>query len=207
MSPRKIRILASETEQGVKPDRVPELEQMREQGVSKYSLRQHFRPMYHHFRTSGPRPFPILTATYVWSKFGPRAVHSSMFSRTNHTYLPCLQNHLSIFAPSPQPHLLAEACCSLLEDKTAIHTDTSQDACCDSATTTQKLVEQISTNSSWTKGNIESDNVSTTWFSAVMSADPSKVPNHSTKDIRTKVEVVSPQVTRFHETLHWAHAI
>lgn len=33
-----------------------------------------------------------------------------------------------------------------------------------------------------------------------MSADPSKVPNHSTKDIRTKVEVVSPQVTKFHET-------
>ncbi|KAI4093045.1 MAG: hypothetical protein LQ339_007768 [Xanthoria mediterranea] len=33
-----------------------------------------------------------------------------------------------------------------------------------------------------------------------MSADPSKVPNHSTKDIRTKVEVVAPQVTRFQES-------
>lgn len=55
------------------------------------------------------------------------------------------------------PHLLAEACCSLLENRVAVYTDPSRDACYDSATTTQKLVEQISTDSSWTKGDIESD--------------------------------------------------
>ena len=60
--------------------------------------------------------------------------------------------------PHHLPHLLAEACCSLLENKIAIHTDTSQDACCGSATITQKSVEQISTDLSWTKENIESDN-------------------------------------------------
>lgn len=74
---------------------MPELEQMREQGVSKYSLRRHFDQMHHPFQTSGPRPFPILTTTYVWSKSGQHALHSSMFSPTNHTLLPL----------SPQPPL------------------------------------------------------------------------------------------------------
>lgn len=60
--------------------------------------------------------------------------------------------------PHHLPHLLAKACCSLLENKIAIHTNTSQDACCDSAITTKTLVEQISTDLSRTKGNIESDN-------------------------------------------------
>ena len=47
------------------PDSVPGLEQMREQGVSKYSLRRHFDQMYYPFQTSGPCSFPILTTTYV----------------------------------------------------------------------------------------------------------------------------------------------
>lgn len=93
MSPRKTRILG--VRNGAEPDRLPELEQMREQGVNNYSLRRHFDQIYHTFRTSGPCPFLILTTTYVWSKLGQRALHSSMFSPTNYTLPPL----------SPQPPL------------------------------------------------------------------------------------------------------
>ena len=46
-------------------DRVPELEQTREQSVSKFSLRRHFDQMYRRLQTDGPRPFSILTTTFV----------------------------------------------------------------------------------------------------------------------------------------------